>query len=73
MDNEAKLQKLVEISKTSLEGLLEHATFDSQASAICMNPGCDYTTKTEPDQDAGYCERCKTLTVKSCLILADVI
>lgn len=73
MDKEAKLQKLVKITGLSEESLLEHTTFDSQASAICTNPGCDYTTKTEPDQDAGYCERCKTLTVKSCLILADVI
>lgn len=73
MDKEAKLEKLAEIEGLSIDGLLEHATFDSQASGICTNPGCDYTTHTEPDQDAGYCERCKTLTVKSCLVLADVI
>lgn len=73
MDKQAKLEKLAEIEGRSIDGLLEHATFNAEASAICTNPGCDYTTKAEPDQEGGYCEKCKTLTVTSCLVLADVI
>jgi hypothetical protein len=53
--------------------MLEHATFDSVAPGICMNPDCDYSTEVEPDQDRGWCEVCETGTVKSCLILAGII
>jgi len=53
--------------------MLEVATFDSVAPAICTNEGCGYTTNMEPDQDRGWCEICGTNTVKSCLILAGII
>jgi hypothetical protein len=53
--------------------MLEHATFDSVAPAICSNEGCDYSTEMEPDQDRGWCEECGTNTVVSCLILAGII
>ena len=53
--------------------MLESATFDSVAPAICMNADCDYTTDMEPDQNAGYCEICGTNTVKSCLVLAGIL
>jgi len=36
-----------------------------------MNEGCDYTAEMEPDQDAGYCEECRTNSMQSALILAD--
>jgi len=41
--------------------------------SICMNEGCDYTTDMEPDQDRGWCEECKTNTVKSALVLYRII
>jgi hypothetical protein len=53
--------------------LLAAATLDSVCPGICMNPGCDYTTEVEPDQDRGYCESCCTQTVKSALMLAGLI
>ena len=46
---------------------------DSVSPGICINPGCDYTTEVEPDQDRGYCEVCRTQTVQSALILAGLI
>lgn len=66
----SKLSKLAEIKgfKTTDEFLIE-AYQHSSVSGICMNPKCDHTTWVEPDQEEGFCEKCKTLTVKSCLIL----
>ena len=46
---------------------------DSVSPGICINPDCDYSTEVEPDQDRGYCENCRTQTVKSALILAGLI
>lgn len=57
----------------SLEEMLEERGLDSVVPAICTNPGCSYTTGMEPDQDKGFCDECKTNTVKSCLILAGII
>ena len=70
----SKLQDLVELEGfvDELE-MLGRATFDSVASGICINPGCDYTTNVEPDQDRGWCELCETNTVQSCLVLAGII
>ena len=69
-----KLEKLAEIEGFSdVMDMLEAATFDSIAPGICMNTGCDYSTSVEPDSDTGWCEECDTNTVKSCLMLADII
>jgi len=57
----------------SVEEMLESRGLDGIVPAICTNPGCSYTTDMEPDQSGGYCEVCKTNTVKSCLVLAGVI
>lgn len=57
----------------SVDDLLCAAAFDSVASAICVEPGCDYTTEMEPDQDRGYCEACGRQTVQSCLVLAGLL
>jgi hypothetical protein len=57
----------------TLEEMLEEATMDSVAKAICTNPACNYTTTMEPDQAQGYCEICGTNTVESCLVLAGII
>lgn len=69
----AKLEELAEIEGMEVMEMLEEATFDSLARSICTNPGCDYTTQLEPDQDRGWCENCQTNTVTSCLILAGLI
>lgn len=66
-----KLEKLAEIYGTDVMTMLEEATFDSIAPAICMN--CDYTEDMEPDQDQGWCPECEQNSMKSCLILAGVI
>ena len=71
--NTALLAKLAEIEGMDVQEMLEHATFDSVAPGICTNKGCEYTTEVEPDQREGYCEKCGTNTVKSCLILAGII
>ena len=53
--------------------LAEEALGDSVAPGICMNPGCDYTTEVEQDQEAGHCEQCNAGTVESGLSLMGVI
>ena len=68
-----KLEKLAELEGMSIDEMLEEATFDSVARSICKNPGCDYTTMMEPDQDRGWCEACNTGSVVSCLVLAGIL
>lgn len=70
----AKLLKLCEVEGfKSIEELVASSATDSLCPAICMTEGCDFTATMEPDQDAGYCNECCTCTVKSALILADII
>lgn len=57
----------------TLETMLEEIISDSVSPGICMNDGCDYTCEVEPDQDAGWCEECRTNSVKSALVLAGLI
>jgi hypothetical protein len=72
-----KATKLMELCYLSgfrnLDDLLNASVAGSACPAICMTVGCDYTTETEPDQDAGYCECCRRNTVKSALVLADLV
>ena len=68
----SKLETLAEIEGLDVDEMLEQATFECVAPAICMNPDCNYTTGMEPDQDKGWCEECGEGTVKSCLILAGI-
>ena len=71
---EAKLAKLIEIEGyDSADELLAAVFSDSVSPAICMNDGCDFTCEMEPDQDRGFCEECKTNSMKSALVLAEVI
>lgn len=72
--SQQKLQKLIEIEgyKDDIK-LLEAIIFDSVCPAICMNPDCDYTAELEPDQHRGWCEECQANTMKSALILANLI
>lgn len=57
----------------TVEAMLEARGYDVTVPAICMTPGCDYTTYMEPDQHEGWCESCNTGTVVSMLVLAGII
>lgn len=70
----AKLSKLLDIEGyDTIEALAQAVLFDSVAPAICMNDGCNFTAEMEPDQDRGWCEECRTNTMKSALVLAGMI
>jgi len=69
-----KLQQLLShMGYQSVEDIPFHIIMDSVIDGICMNDDCDYVTGMEPDQTRGYCEHCKTNTVKSLPILAGII
>jgi hypothetical protein len=73
-EQRAKLAKLIAIEGyESIEQLAEAILSDSVSPAICMNEDCDFTCEMEPDQDAGYCEECRTNSMQSALILAGLI
>ena len=70
----AKLRTLAEIEGfAGIEDLLERFATDSVGPAICTNAGCDYTAELEPDAREGWCEACRTRTVASALVLAELI
>jgi hypothetical protein len=70
----AKLAELVEIEGyDSLELLLEAVFSDAVSPAICMNEGCHFTCEMEPDQNAGYCEECRTNTMTAAPLLAGLL
>ena len=70
----SKLETLADVEGfESTDDLLASAVADSVCPGICANLSCSYTCETEPDQDAGWCEECGAGTVKSALILADLI
>lgn len=77
MDRElrrTKLAKLIECEGfETLEQMLQSTVFDSVSPGICISPDCNYTVEVEPDQRCGWCEACGTQTVRSALILADLI
>lgn len=69
-----KLDQLMEIEGYGdVVDLFAAVLSDSVSPGICINPGCDYSTEVEPDQDRCYCESCGTQTVQSALILAGLI
>ena len=69
-----KLAALMKIEGyDSIEELAQAVLSDSVSPAICMNDGCNFTCEIEPDQDAGYCEKCRTNSMQSALILAEPI
>jgi hypothetical protein len=69
-----KLMRLCDLEGYKrLSDFLKASAGDCVCPAICMTEGCDYTTDTEPDQDAGYCEMCGGNTVTSALVLAGLI
>jgi len=72
--SQQKLKKLVELEGFDDDtDLIAAAVADSVCPAICMNDGCDYTTEMEPDQSQGWCEVCRTNSLKSALVLAGII
>jgi hypothetical protein len=68
-----KIDVICEVMGMEYLELLEEAVYDGLAQAICMNPDCDYVTEMEPDQDKGWCDECKTNTMASITVLADII
>jgi ssDNA-binding Zn-finger/Zn-ribbon topoisomerase 1 len=77
LSNEERRRKLDELAKdgghASVGAMLETSALDSVLPAICTEPDCDYTTEMEPDQDAGYCEKCGKNAAASALVLAGLI
>ena len=72
--DQAKLAKLLEIEGyESIEALLQAVLGDSVSPAICMNEDCNYTCEMEPDQTRGWCDECRTNSMKAAPILAGVI
>jgi hypothetical protein len=70
----AKLRTLMDIEGFDDSLALAEATaMDSVCPAICMNEGCDYTSEMEPDQTQGFCEECRTGSMKSALVLMGFI
>ena len=63
----------IEGYKDGLAALEDQMCDPGTPNAICMNDDCDYTELMEDDQDAGWCDECKTNTLKSIQILAGVI
>jgi len=72
MENKLELLASIEGYDDSQE-LLEASVTNSVCPGICINEGCDFTTGIEPDCEDGWCEECETATVKSCLVLANLI
>jgi hypothetical protein len=56
-----------------LEHLLDYCAHDSVVPAICINDGCSYGDDLEPDQRAAPCPECRTNSVQSVLVLAQLI
>jgi hypothetical protein len=57
----------------SIEELMEAVLSDAVSPAICMNEDCNFTCEMEPDQDRGWCDECRTNTMKAAPVLADLI
>ncbi len=53
-----------------VEDMAEVSLFHEDTYGVCMNDGCDYTTKVEPDSEEGWCEVCQSNTVCSGMVLA---
>ena len=72
--DDAKLAKLIEIEGfENVEALLQAVLGDSVSPAICMNEGCVYTCEMEPDQRRGWCDECRTNSMKAAPVLAGLI
>jgi hypothetical protein len=63
----------VRATEHTSDQLLETVVFEFVSPAICVNPDCGFTCEMEPDQDAGYCEECRTNKMVAALVLAGLI
>jgi hypothetical protein len=54
-----------------IDEMLADAVTDSVVPGICTK--CKGAETCEPDADANWCSDCGTQTVKSCLVLAELI
>jgi hypothetical protein len=71
-----KLAKLVAVEGLGdVTELFDVSLFDNRpgAPSICMNEDCNYTCEMEPDQEEGWCDECRTNSVMSGLVLAELI
>jgi hypothetical protein len=74
LPNRQKLAQLADLEGfASVNDLIKYASYDCVSPAICTNSGCDFTAEMEPDQDEGFCEACRTRTVQSALVLAELV
>ena len=73
-ERQAKLRTLAEIEGfATVTDLVEAASLDSVSPGICTAEDCDYTAEVEPDQDRGWCEECREGTVRSALVLVELV
>ena len=74
MSTKVKLAKLLKAAGyDDVWKLMEHVLGDVVSPGICMNKDCDYIIDVEPDQRRGYCDECRTNSVKAALVLAGLI
>ena len=72
--DQQKLANLLDIEGyDNLEEMAEAVFSDSVSPGICVNEGCAYTTEVEPDQDRGWCDECRTNSMKAAPVLAGII
>jgi hypothetical protein len=70
-ERDAKLQRLAELlGFRTIDEMFDAAVSDTSCPGICINPWCDYVATVPPDENAGCCERDRTNTVRSALVLA---
>lgn len=73
-NRQEKLLQLEKLTGVSIMGMLEEATEEGVAKAICINPACNNVMEeVEPDVSNGECRECGTKTIQSCLVLAGLI
>jgi hypothetical protein len=69
----SKLDSLAESCGLSVASFIEEYALEDVVPGICMNPHCDFTAEYEPDQREGWCEECRTPSVRSGISLAGLI
>ena len=73
-NNNDKLEELAEIEGfIGASELIEYYAIDCVVPGICMNPLCSVTMDVEPDQEQGWCSECETNTIRSCLVLGELL
>lgn len=69
----AKIRMIAERKNIPIIHLLSESITDVVVPGICVNDKCNNIIDVEPDQKQGFCENCKTNTIKSVLIIADLL